>query len=167
MLQHRPRVDPLPRGSFDSWLDFMSTAAIVAGALVVANAWSSLPAVIPTHFGADGQVNGFGPRATLLMLPSVALLMFVMLEVLQRYPRIYNYAWPITEENAARQYALASRLMGVIRAMLVCLFSYVSWQTTRAAAGDPGGLGAGFLPLMLLGTFGPLVWYLIAAGRAR
>jgi uncharacterized membrane protein len=44
--------------------------------------YPSLPETIPTHWGADGKVNGYGPRSTAFIWPALAagmtLLMFVL-----------------------------------------------------------------------------------------
>lgn len=34
--------------------------------------YGSLPDVVPTHWGADGQVNGWGPKSTVLIMGSPA-----------------------------------------------------------------------------------------------
>ena len=31
--------------------------------------YPSLPDIVPTHWGASGQVNGWGPKSTILILP--------------------------------------------------------------------------------------------------
>jgi uncharacterized membrane protein len=38
---------------------------------VTALAWPGLPAVIPIHWDAAGQVNGYGPRATIFLQPAI------------------------------------------------------------------------------------------------
>ena len=39
--------------------------------------YPSLPDIVPTHWGASGQVNGWGPKSTVLIL---AALPFAMLD---------------------------------------------------------------------------------------
>ncbi len=33
--------------------------------------YRSLPDVVPTHWGADGQANGWGPKSTVLILAAL------------------------------------------------------------------------------------------------
>jgi len=71
----------------------------------------ALPAVIPTHYGFSGAPNAYGGKGSLLPLPILSICLAVLLTVLSRYPRRYKYSWPITPENAPRQYALFRLLM--------------------------------------------------------
>lgn len=38
--------------------------------------YGSLPDVVPTHWGADGQANGWGPKSTVLIMRLPALCCF-------------------------------------------------------------------------------------------
>ncbi|TGD83305.1 SdpI family protein [Hymenobacter wooponensis] len=59
------------KSSFSLW-QLLTLAAVLLPALYLAYTWNSLPEQIPTHFGADGQANGFTDKHT-MWLPCVAL----------------------------------------------------------------------------------------------
>ena len=135
--------------------------------LLVAGSWSSLPAEIPQHFGASGRPDATGARWTILVLPAVGVILYVALTVLARFPHKANYLWPITEENAARQYRLARTVLTAVKGEIVWFFGYVVQQTIQVATGSAEGLGAIFLPIFLVVTFGTLGGYVVLAYRAR
>ena len=46
--------------------------------------YGSLPDVVPTHWGADGQANGWGPKSTVLIMAALPALMLILMAVLPR-----------------------------------------------------------------------------------
>lgn len=57
------------------WWSIGLLALTVAATLLV---YPGLPAVIPTHWDAAGQVNGHGPRATVFLQPAMIGLMLLL-----------------------------------------------------------------------------------------
>lgn len=46
--------------------------------------YPSLPDIVPTHWGADGQVNGWGPKSTVLILAALPFAMLILFEVIPK-----------------------------------------------------------------------------------
>ena len=40
--------------------------------------YPSLPDIVPTHWGASGQVNGWGPKSTVLILAALPFAMLIL-----------------------------------------------------------------------------------------
>lgn len=125
--------------------------------------WSSLPETVPTHFGFDGEPDGWGDKRSIWILPGIALALYLMLTAAMRFPHRFNYLWPITPENAARQYAFARRLISLLKIEIVWTFAFLTWRMTEIARGDAARLGAAFLPVMLIALLATVTWYLIKA----
>ena len=54
--------------------------------------YGSLPDVVPTHWGADGQANGWGPKSTVLIMAAPPALMLILMAALPRIdPKHQNY----------------------------------------------------------------------------
>ena len=54
--------------------------------------YGSLPDVVPTHWGADGQANGWGPKSTVLIMAALPALMLILMTALPRIdPKHQNY----------------------------------------------------------------------------
>ncbi len=125
--------------------------------------WTNLPETVPTHFGFNGEPDGWGHKRSIWVLPGIALALYLLLTAAMKFPHRFNYLWPITPENAARQYALARRLISLVKIEIVWIFAFITWRMTEIAAGDGARLGAAFLPIVLVGPLGTVTWYLIKA----
>jgi uncharacterized membrane protein len=123
--------------------------------------YNSLPDMIPVHFNAAGLPDGFGSKSTLWILPLTSVFLYLLLTVLEAFPHIYNFPVKITPGNAVIQYRLATRLIRILKTVLLILFSFISYKTIKTATGDTTGLGKAFLPVFLLITFGVIIIYIV------
>ena len=46
--------------------------------------YPSLPDIVPTHWRASGQVNGWGPKSTVLILAALPFAMLILFEVIRK-----------------------------------------------------------------------------------
>lgn len=90
--------------------------------------YQNLPDRIPIHFNAQGEANNWGSKATIFLMPSFAILLFIPMYFLSKVPHIYNYPISITEENAPRVYPVARFFMTIINFEMVLIFTYVSFD---------------------------------------
>lgn len=124
--------------------------------------YSTLPQTIPVHFNAHGNPDDFGSKATLLLLPIIATLIFTGLTTLNKYPHRFNYMVTITEQNAQQQYSAATRLMRYVKLAVVAVFSYILVFTYLNIKGIVHGLGGWFLPIVVAAFCIPIgisIWY--------
>lgn len=129
--------------------------------------WPSLPERVPTHFNAAGEPDAWGSPITLVVLLGVSVGLWLGLTILQRFPHLYNFPWPITESNAAEQYRLMRSLLIWLKAELTWLFAYLTWGAVQTARGEVDGLNPLFLPIVIGGIIGTVILFLTRAARAR
>ena len=157
----------LPSDGFDVALNLTGALLLAAFLVVVAASWSSLPEQVPLHFALNGQPDGWGSRGGILVLPGVALALFILLSVLARFPHLHNYSMRITPENAERQYRLARRLLHVLKLLIVVLFFAIYLGSWGVAAGRFDGLPGILIWLPLAAIFLMIGWYMLQSRRAR
>ncbi|ERM90866.1 hypothetical protein O163_13565 [Caldanaerobacter subterraneus subsp. yonseiensis KB-1] len=101
-----------------------------------------LPAKIPIHWNISGQVDSFGPKHDIFILPSIiTIIYFVMLCVPIIDPKRANYG----------KFAGAYRM---IRAVVVIILSAVYFASAYSALGyriDVNRMGNLIIPFMLIG----------------
>jgi len=141
--------------------------AVVLSGILILTDWPRLPDSVPVHFGAGGLPDAWGSKRTLLILPGLALAILLVLTLLERTPRLFNYPWPITPENAQRQYAIARRMMISLKAVVAWTLAIGFWRSCAVAAGQAAGLGTWFLPASLLAILGTVAIYFVQGARAK
>ena len=119
---------------------------------------NALPARIPTHFDLTGQADGFGTPRMLLLLPLIAIFLYVFISLVSRRPAAFNYPARITAQNRNRLYALAMQMIAAIKAETALLFAILQFSILHAFRSAhftlppivvPAGVG-----IILLTTFG-------------
>ncbi len=165
-LSTRP-VLQWPKSSLEIGLETAAALGLLTMLYAIIKYWPLLPETIPHHFDVSGKSDAWGGKWILWLLPGISLAIYIGLTVLSQYPHIYNYPWPITEQNAAAQYHLARTLIGALKTGIVLIFAYLQWQIIQVALGKGEGLGVAFLPAFLLLVFGTIGVYFIKAYQAR
>ena len=119
-----------------------------------------LPTIIPTHFNAAGQPDGYGNKLTILVMPIIATLLYFGLTKLNQHPHTFNYINSITEDNAEQQYTIMTRMLRILKIALLIIFSYIILFTYLTTIGFTNGLGVGFLPFTLGVALIPIIFYI-------
>jgi hypothetical protein len=125
-----------------------------------------LPHRIPTHFGLDGQPDGWGSAAMLLLLPVLALALYLLITVVAQFPSVFNYPVRVTAGNRARLEALALGMIAWLKTEVLCLFAWIQGSTIEAARRGYGGLSPMLLPVSLAVVFATIGWHFAAMRRA-
>ncbi len=97
--------------------------------------YPDLPNTIPIHFNSQGEVDGWGNKATIFLMPAIALLLFVPLYFLSKAPHVFNYPMTITEENAKRIYPVSRLFMTILNFECVLIFTYLSFDIVGQSLG--------------------------------
>jgi hypothetical protein len=162
----RPKINP-SLSVFDIVLEGLAVVAIIYMLVQLIMTWPTLPEKVPSHFNASGKADDWGSKSSMLILPMVALVMYTGLTVLSRFPHIFNFPVPITENNAVRQYRLAKSLLSFVKLDVLAIFLYIQASTIRTATGEAAGLGIWFIAYTMGGTFIPIIIYFVLASRAK
>ena len=165
-MRNRP-VLHLPRTPLETLLEALTVLGLIAVIAITVWGYFVLPAIIPTHYGLSGTPNAYGGKASLLAMPIITICLTVLLTFLTRYPHRYNYPWPITAENAPRQYALARLLMRAIALEIVWMFCVLQWLLIRAAQSSSASSILLIVPAIVLVLLVTIILYMRAAARAR
>ena len=151
-METRPKIK-LILFPLDNLLELTSKIILVLMWGLTLYAILKLPTTIPTHFNALGQADGHGNKLTILILPAFATVIYFGLSQLKMHPHIFNYMIKITENNAQKQYTIATRMLRFLNLTILLIFSLLILFIYFTAIGVTNGLGFWFLPL----TFGLLL----------
>jgi hypothetical protein len=126
--------------------------------------WAALPEVVPIHFGLLGQPDGFAPKPTLVILPFIALFLYVNLTFAERSNR-FNMPWKITEQNREALFSLARNLMFTLKLDLSALIAYLQIAVVETALKHMNGLGPWFAPVFLGSIFFTIGLFFVQGSR--
>ncbi len=154
--ESRPRVQ-LYLSNLDKKIELLGKIFVMLLWVITLVAFFNLPQIIPTHFNAKGQVDDYGSKLTLFILPVVATLLYFLLSFLNNYPHLFNYATIITEKNAEQQYTFATRILRYVKVAILIIFSGTTLFTYLTSTGIIDGLGWWFLPFCFTLIFVPII----------
>ena len=116
--------------------------------------YPSLPDIVPTHWGAGGQVNGWGPKSTVLILAALPFAMLILFEVIRKIdPKHQNF----------EKFGKVWNLFVVLFTVMMAAFSWLSELAVFGKLPDSsnlvsilvcGGIGVLFI---ILGNFMPQI----------
>ena len=116
--------------------------------------YPSLPDIVPTHWGASGQVNGWGPKSTVLILAALPFAMLILFEVIRKIdPKHQNF----------EKFGKVWNLCVVLFTVMMAAFSWLSELAVFGKLPDSsnlvsilvcGGIGVLFI---ILGNFMPQI----------
>ncbi|WP_235444220.1 DUF1648 domain-containing protein [Zhouia amylolytica] len=155
----RPKIK-LPLTPADKVIEFIGWSALIGIWILTLLNYSRLPETIPIHYNGAGEADGYGTKGSILTLPIISSFLFIGLTVLNKHPHLFNYPGTITEENAVRQYTLATRLIRLLKLVILIIFGLIVYQTIQNANGISDGLGIWLLPISICLIFIPIAYYL-------
>ena len=148
-MQTRP-VIKLSLSPLDKKMEWAGAILLVLLWLFTGWSYFQLPAIIPVHFNGAGKADSYGSKMTLFIMPVLGTLIYLGITQLNKYPHIFNYMTAITEENAHRQYSIATRMLRFLKLAIVIIFSLIIVFVYLSATGASDGPGPWFLPLILV-----------------
>ena len=165
-MNKRPRIK-LQLNQTDKILEIVGWISVFGiWALPLIN-YFDLPEIIPIHFNGAGKADGFGNKTHIFVLPIISTLLFIGLTTLNKHPHIFNYPSQITKENAVDQYTNATRMMRVLKLVIVLLFGLIVFRKIQIVNGHADGLGTWFLPLTMGMIFIPMLYFLIKSLKKK
>ncbi len=165
-MKERPKIK-LELTITDKTLELLGWLSILAIWGLTITYYTNLPDTIPTHYNVAGKVDGFGGKATILILPLIATILFVGMTILNSFPHLFNYPTKITKENVLRQYTNATRMIRRLKLTIVIIFGLILFKTIQNASEPSDGLGTWFLPLAMGLIFIPLTYFLIKSFKTN
>jgi uncharacterized membrane protein len=155
MSSERPRI-PIKKAATDRGIDAVSMLLLLLIWIYVVVSYISLPEQIPVHYNLEGVADRYGNKITVFILPAIISAVWAGLGILNRYPHIFNYPVKITEANAGQQYRAATRLIRVMKLVIVCFCLFITWKVINAAS----TLEWWLLPAMFVLLLAPVMFYL-------
>jgi uncharacterized membrane protein len=150
----------------DKVLEVVGVASSIAIIIFPMIYYADLPAEIPTHFNFKGEPDDWGSRASIWLLPVIAIVMYVVLSLLN-YFLVLKQSINTSDKPNPETLQQVLSLMQVLKLSLNLSFLYIVFATIRVALGSAEGPGIWFLPVfVVLLTILPLFFVLKIAANS-
>jgi uncharacterized membrane protein len=148
-MNKRPRIK-VPYQTVDVFLEFLSITLLILIFGYTIYEYNTLPETIPTHFNAKGEADGFSSKQTLWLIPTIAIIMYIGIFIINLYPYKQNYIVNITKENAYRNYRFSTRMVRFVNLFSMVILGIVTFKIVTSARGESANLESWFLPLIII-----------------
>jgi len=151
---------------------YLEAISLTALAILLWITWAALygpralTGPIPTHFDLAGHPNAYGPPQMLLILPAVALVLYLLITVVSRNPAVFNYPVRATPQNRQRLQELALNMIAFLKAETVILFALIQYQTIDSARNLQSTLPQSLMLIGIAVIFSTIALHIIAMRRA-
>lgn len=146
----------IKRNALDIIETIVSLLCLIGVVVYLMVMWSRIPNQIPAHFNAAGEVNRWGSKSELIVLPIISWVFFGFITLVERYPQIWNTGVTVTEENCARVYRILKNMIEVIKMLMLAVFASITVLSSLVLR-----LPIWYLGVFLLAVFGSIAFFLV------
>ncbi|KRU27488.1 hypothetical protein VT91_25810 [Clostridium sporogenes] len=143
----------IKNNKYDIIINFLSLLCLVGTVIFLIISWKTIPAEIPGHYNAAGEVDKIIDKNSLIVLLVVGWIMFIGLSIVEKFPQIWNTGIQVTEQNKEKVYRILKTMIGTIKLLVTLVSSYL---TLHSVTGE--NLSPLFSPVFLILMFGPIVF---------
>lgn len=156
----RAEVDAFCGSPSTRWqrvLGILAPAVLLGSIVFILIRFPHLPEQIPTHYNFAGEIDGYGGRFSLLLMPIIGLIMDATLVLAGRFPKTWNTGVKVTLYNRVRVYRLLRDLLAELRFTTALFFGgFAVYQSLL-----PEHFSGNVIGLLILLMFAPLVRYFV------
>jgi uncharacterized membrane protein len=133
-------------------LELVAVLLILATAAFLLIRWPLIPEQIPGHYNAAGQIDRWGGKSEIIVLPAVAIILYGLLTAISFFPSLWNVPVAITGNNKRGVYSRMKTMLLILKAEMLAVFSFLAVNTSMAKP-----LPNWLLPLSLAVVFGSVI----------
>lgn len=163
-MEARPKIK-ISLSATDKTIAIVAWCALAAMWLIPILAYNTLPNEIPTHMNDAGKVTDTGSKITVFLSPAIGSFIFALLHIVAGYPHAFNYPVTITENNAEKQYTLATKTLRILKLCITVIFIVINCEMMFPAFNNTAGIWT--LPLSVAVVFAPLTYLIVRSYKER
>ena len=145
----------IKNNKIDILVEVICLVMLVGVTIYLGISWSSLPDKIPAHYDFAGNIDRWGKKGELLIVPIMSWFLYVMITGVEQIPSIWNTGVKVTAENRYRVYRVLKYMVKSIKLIMVVDFSYMTIHSLRGQS-----LPGWFTLLFMVILFGDLIFWL-------
>ena len=112
-------------------VNWLCGALLIGITIWVACRYAAMPDKIPTHFGADGVIDGYGGKSMIWGLLAIMWIIVLVMSVSELFPKCWNIPFKVTKENTCRLLTIVWHFISTTKLLVACLFAYMVVMCVR------------------------------------
>ncbi|MBM7607185.1 putative membrane protein [Lysinibacillus composti] len=165
-LPYRPIII-FPKTKLEKVADWVGISLFLVAIFYIIIMWGNIPNEVPGHFNSKGEVDRWGTKFEILILPVIGAFLFVLLSLLEKAPHMHNYPKRLNESNVEQFYLASRKMLNMIKNICLLLFTFLTIQIVRVSLGEIYTLGVWFLPIILIIIFGTIIFGIIKQSKIK
>lgn len=163
---YRPILD-LPKTKRERIWDWIGGGVFLASIVYIIIVWDKLPDEVPGHFNGAGEVDRWGSKIELFILPFIGSFLWILMGLLEKAPHMHNYPARLNESNVETFYLNSRKILNEMKNICLILFSIISFQTVQIASEEGESIGWWFLPVVIIGIAIPTIKGIIRTSKIK
>lgn len=137
-------------------LELLGILAILGMIIFVGIRYADLPDLIPGHFNSLGEIDRWGSKSEIFVIPIVAILLYMGISAISFFPGAWNIPIQVTAQNqdlvfqCIRSMILFTKLE--MLGIFICITYYISYSKPLPAI---------FTPVTLIVLFTTILFFII------
>lgn len=152
----RPKIKILKTKSEWIW-DIIGYTFYLCSLIFLIFNLNGLPDEVPAHYNGLGEVDRWGSKMELFILPIVGAFIALLMQLLEKFPESHNYPERLSKENAKEFYLISRKLVNQLKNICLIILALILIESVSIALGMGNGFGVWFLPIAILSPLIPIV----------
>ena len=163
---YRPIIN-LPKTKREKVWDYIGGGVFLASIALIFVLWGEIPDEIPGHFNGLGEVDRWGSKFELFILPCIGLFLWIMMSLLEKAPHMHNYPARLNESNVEKFYLNSRKALNEIKNVCLIMFAILIFQIIKVSLGKLQSLGWWFTPLLIIGMVAFIIKAIITSSKIK
>ena len=152
----------IERNALDTIETIVSLLCLVGVVVYLILAWNTIPDKIPGHYNAAGEVNRWGNKSKLIMLPIISWVTYGLITLIEYFPQIWNTGVRVTADNRAEVYRLLKSMIAVVKMFVLLMFASLTVLSSLSL-----NLPMWYVLAFLVALFGTIAYFIVRLTRLR
>jgi uncharacterized membrane protein len=148
----------IPKTKSEKVWDIIGYSYLIGTIFFLVMVWGNLPDQVPAHFNGFGEVDRWGSKWELIILPIISIFLLLMMQFLEKHPEWHNYPARLNESNAKSFYLLSRKIMNIEKNICLLILQTIQMESIAIAFDWFNGFGIWFLPTAVLSALLPLLF---------
>ena len=162
----RPKIK-IPKTKSEWIWDIIGYSFYLGSLIFLIYNWKWLPDEVPAHYNALGEVDRWGSKMELFILPIVGAFSALFMQLIEKFPELHNYPERLSKENVKEFYLISRKLVNQLKNICLIILALILIESVSIALGMGNGFGVWFLPIVILSALIPIVLGIIKQKKIR